>query len=1060
MVALGVALSTAILTGALFIGDSMRFSLEKITLSRLGNTTHLISVTDRYFRAALARELSQAAGVPAAPVLMLEGMAVAEGGAYRVNHLTINGIDAQFGAIFPGFPTIQGDQVLISENVALQLNVKTGDPIMVRIAKASPVPRNTPFVSEKEATVTLRATVAAILPSAGAGLFNLRNSQSAPHNLFVSLERLNSLMALDGKANRVVVTQNPPTRQIDSLLREIITPADASLFLRELPTTGEWEISTERIFLDRETAQAFTAHAGARPLMTYFVNSIATGKREVPYSFASSLPGASLAVGDIVVNDWVAGDLGVAAGDSVTMTWYEIGPLRQLVEKNRRFRICRVVPLAGVWADSTLMPPLPGMADAGHCREWEAGVPIDLGKIRDRDEDYWNRYRGTPKIFVSPELAGEIWANRFGEFTAIRFPTEHFSEQQFLRLFREKLTPAALGFSIAAVQESGMAAARGGVDFGQLFLGLSFFLLLAAIILTVLLFRLNLETRESQLGTLLHLGFTPRKAAGLLMAETSVVAIAGGAAGIPLAVAYVRVIFAFLNTLWWDIVRTPVIFLKINPSTLALGAFISLLVALGAVAFPLRGVMKRQIADLHRRSVSPPSPQGTIRRRVAALLLTTAALLLLLLQLTGILTAHPVLFFLSGALLLAGMVAAFSLLLASLEGNRGDAMTPGRMALRMAARHRKRSTAIFLLFALGTFIVVATGANRQNLYARAADPTSGTGGFSAWAELSVPLLYDLNDPARRTAEGIDTSFSVVQFSRVAGDDASCLNLNKIDNPPILGVNPALLKGRFSFATATPELNPEDPWASLTKSLPGGVIPGIADQTVIQWGLMMKIGDTLLYQAESGDTLRIRLIGGLAPSIFQGSVIIAESHFYRYFPTHSGSTAFLTRWAPENEETLSGEIRDLLRDSGIEMTPASRRLAEFSSVTNTYLSIFLALGVLALALGTVGLALVVARAILERRHELATFLALGFPRKKVVLHLFTEYLFLLAAGTVTGFVAGLTAVIPSLTGSHNPISASTITLLILLILLNGSLWIYLLARSLVTPSRLLPALRDQ
>ena len=764
-------------------------------------------------------------------------------------------------------------------------------------------------------------------------------------------------------------------------------------------------------------------------------------------------------MGDIVVNDWVAGELGVAAGDSVTMAWYEIGPLRQLIEKSRRFRVFRVVPLAGVWADSTLMPAIPGMADAGHCREWEAGVPVDLGKIRERDEEYWNRYRGTPKIFVSPELADEIWANRFGAFTAIRFPAENFSEQQFLRLFREKVTPATLGFSIAGVRKSGMAAARGGVDFGQLFLGLSFFLLLAAIILTILLFRLNLETRESQLGTLLHLGFTPRKAAGLLMAETSVVAIAGVAAGIPLAVAYVRVIFTFLNTLWWDIVRTPVIFLKIDPSTLALGAFISLLVALGAVAFPLKGVMKRQIADLHRRTFSPASPQGILRSRGAALLLTAAALLLLLLQLTGILPAHPVLFFLSGALLLAGMVAAFSLLLSSLEGKRGHSMAPGRMALRMAARNRKRSTAIFLLFALGTFIVVATGANRQNLYTRAEDPASGTGGFSAWAELSVPLLYDLNDPARRTAEGLDTSFSVVPFSRVAGDDASCLNLNKIENPPILGVDPALLKGRFSFATATPELDPGDPWASLTKSLPGGVIPGIADQTVIQWGLMMKIGDTLHYLAETGDTLHIRLIGGLAPSIFQGSVIIAESHFYRYFPTHSGSTAFLTRWAPEDEESLTAEISDLLRDNGIEMTPTTRRLAGFASVTNTYLAIFLALGVLALALGTVGLALVVARAVLERRHELATFLALGFPREKVVLHLFAEYLFLLTAGTMTGFVAGLTAVIPSLTGSHNPVSASTITLLILLILLNGSLWIYLLARSLVTPSRLLPALRD-
>ncbi len=381
------------------------------------------------------------------------------------------------------------------------------------------------------------------------------------------------------------------------------------------------------------------------------------------------------------------------------------------------------------------------------------------------------------------------------------------------------------------------------------------------------------------------------------------------------------------------------------------------------------------------------------------------------------------------------------------------------MALRLAARNRRRSTTVFLLFALGTFIVVATGANRQNMVSRADDPSSGTGGFSAWAELAVPLLYDLNDSVRRNTEGLTSSFQVVPFSKVEGDDASCLNLNKIENPSILGVNPSLLEGHFSFATRTSDLDPANPWSSLQKTLPGGVVPGFADQTVIQWGLMMKIGDTLLYQGETGDTLRIKLIGGLAPSVFQGSVVIADTHFYRYFPTHSGSTVFVTRWNPEEEVRAGEEIRDLLRDYGIEITPAPRRLAEFSSVTNTYLAIFLALGVLGLLLGTVGLALVLARSILERRRELATLLALGFSRNKVVALLLGEYFFLLASGTLSGFLAAIIAVIPSLTGSHHPVSAASISLLILLILANGIAWILFLARSLATPSRLLPALRD-
>lgn len=1110
LVALGVALSTAILTGALFIGDSMRYSLEQITLSRLGNTTHLLSVTDRYFRADLATEMNRGTGITAVPLLLLDGMAVADGGENRVNHLMVNGIDDRFREIYPGIPLPEGDQVVISANVALQLGVSTGDPLLVRITKATLMPRNTPFVSENDQTVTLRATVAAILPPEGAGLFNLRNAQTTPRNLFLSLHRLNTLMDLNGRANRILfASQNSSslssggsmtTSQLDSLLRLYLTPADAGLQIREIAAAGEWDITSERIFLEPEISTAFSALPGSRPILTYFVNTIATTRKEVPYSFAASLPGTQLAKGDLIVNEWVAADLEGAVGDSVTLTWFEIGPLRQLEEKSRRFRMAAVVPLSGSWADSTLMPAIPGMADAGHCREWEAGVPIDLDKIRPRDEAYWNRYRGTPKIFVAHELAHEIWANRFGSTTAIRLPRDRFSPTAFMTTFREKISPAALGFSLSEVRASGLASARGGVDFGQLFLGLSFFLLLAALLLTALLFRFNLENRTSQVGTLLQLGFTPRRVTSLLLSETALVALAGVAAGLLLAVGYVQIIFSFLNTLWWDIVRTPVIFLNIKSTTLITGALVSFAVALLSMAIPLRKTLRQSVADLHhQREISSAFGRSPLKRWIPWLL-SLPALGLVALQLSGLIPADPLLFFLAGGALLAGLVATFSQLLAipapeetipqrdtsqmnpllvesqqmesprmefpQMESAPGElpqgafpGMTLPKMLLRQAARNRRRSISVFLLFALGTFIVVATGANRRNLYSRAADPSSGTGGFTAWTELAVPLLYDLNDSARRAKEGITTSFRVVPFARVEGDDASCLNLHKVENPSILGVDPSLLEGRFSFVSHTDGLDPRNPWSSLRDTLPGDVVPGIADQTVIQWGLMMKIGDTLFYQGERGDTLRIKLVGGLAPSLFQGSVLIADTHLYRYFPTHSGSHVLLTQCTPGEEETAGEEIRDLLRDHGIEMTPAARRLAEFNSVTNTYLAIFLALGLLGLLLGTLGLALVLARSVLERRSELATLLALGFRRNRVVALLMGEYLFLLTTGTLSGFLAATLAVIPSLTGSHNPVSAENVALLILMILVNGAAWIFLLARLLVTPSRLLPALRD-
>ena len=74
LVALGVVVSTTVLTGSLIIGDSVRYSLEQSTFSRLGNTTHLVSVTDRYFRQEMANEMETAnPALKVTPVLQLEG---------------------------------------------------------------------------------------------------------------------------------------------------------------------------------------------------------------------------------------------------------------------------------------------------------------------------------------------------------------------------------------------------------------------------------------------------------------------------------------------------------------------------------------------------------------------------------------------------------------------------------------------------------------------------------------------------------------------------------------------------------------------------------------------------------------------------------------------------------------------------------------------------------------------------------------------------------------------------------------------------------------------------
>lgn len=1064
LVALGVSISTAVLVGGLVIGDSVRYSLEQSTYFRLGNITHAVSVSDRYFRTQLAKELSQTTGYAMTPALMLEGMAIADGGQFRVNQLNIIGIEESFLSIAGGEKgnfSPEGNVVAISKNAAHRLNVGEGDDILVRVEKASLIPKNAPFVSDTETSMTIRVTIGAVLSKEEMGHFNLKNAQTAPYNLFISLERLNRLMEFEERANRILIAA--PDARIEDLmaaLGEKLDPADGGLSLRVVEATGETEMITERVFLENGVTSAFLQLPDARPIITYFVNGLKSASSETPYSFVAAMPGLDLAPNEIILNEWTASDMEVDKGDTITMTYFEIGPLRQLEERSVDLLVKGIVPIRGFWADGDLMPHLPGLSDAGHCREWEAGVPIVLEKIRQKDEDYWDEYKGIPKAFVSAELGSRLWSNRFGDYTAVRFPEGTLTEEEFKATFKDFITPLHLGFGVQAVREEGLAAARGGVDFSELFLGLSFFLLLAAIVLIHLLFKLNLESRGQQIGTLLQLGFRTPRIVAIIFSEGFLVAISGVVTGIALAVVYTRIVFSFLNGLWWDIVRTDVLFIHISFTTLVIGGIISLLVALLAIYLPLRQFLSRQVAELHTIRKKAVKPLNNALRLGGAIVLPLISIVLILWQLFSKDHQNPMMFFAAGGLLLPGLLLLFDIWLRQQESESTDHLKWNGLSVKNLRRNRNRSLTVVILFALGTFLVVSTGANRQDLFSDAYNKSSGAGGFHFFAETSVPLLFDLNDNSRRIAEGITGDFSAVQFHRIAGDDASCLNLNRISNPAILGVDAELLAGRFSFVSQTSDLDPEHPWLSLKKKLPGGVVPAIADQTVIQWGLGLKVGDTLLYQNDTGDTLKLKLIGGTAPSIFQGYLIIDNQHFLHHYPAHSGSSVFLIESREEDIADTASELELLLRDYGWEPSETPVRLAEFYSVTNTYLSIFLALGALGLALGTIGLALVLARSVLERRRELGIMQALGFKKRSLIYMLSREYGILLLAGVFIGSFTAIVSTLPALLSEYADISSATILQVIGLILLNGVLWIVGLASVMVKPAYLVGSLRSE
>ncbi|MDB4583540.1 hypothetical protein N9164_10335, partial [Draconibacterium sp.] len=281
-------------------------------------------------------------------------------------------------------------------------------------------------------------------------------------------------------------------------------------------------------------------------------------------------------------------------------------------------------------------------------------------------------------------------------------------------------------------------------------------------------------------------------------------------------------------------------------------------------------------------------------------------------------------FFLSGGLLLLGLLLLFKRILIKSELRNQSELRFGKLAQINLSRNKSRSLTVVILFALGTFLVVSTGSNKLDLFANAQEKSSGTGGFLYFAETTMPVLFNINDKEKRAEEGIFEDFKVVQFRKLEGDDASCLNLNRIAQPAVLGVDPENLQGRFSFAVQLKELGETQPWQVLDDKFDDGTIPAIADQTVIQYGLGKKVGDILLYQNEMGDTLQLKLIAGTTPSIFQGFVIISNKHFLENYPSSSGSNLFLIEGNPENEKEIGVELQSVFRDYGWEMENTAKR----------------------------------------------------------------------------------------------------------------------------------------
>jgi ABC-type antimicrobial peptide transport system permease subunit len=663
---LGAAVGSAVLVGALVVGDSVRHSLKRFALLRLGKVDVALSSGDRFFRAELLSSRTNSLDNVGVTALQLPATASADGGARRANRVQLLGVDERFWNLAdqpPVFEFPAQDSVVLNAALAQQLAAKPGDSILLRVLKPSRLSREAPISPQEDSDVALRVAVQAVASDEEFGRFSLQASQAPPFNAFVPLRWLQEELKLPGRANLVlmVMDQNPWARPTaTAALRRAWDLADAELELREIPEANALELRTSRVFLDAPiTDAALKTTANATGVLTYFVNELRVGERTTPYSMVSAL-GEPIVPRDmrddeILINQWLAEDLQAKPGDELALSYYIVGIMRQMEERTSRFRIRAIVPMFMPYADRSLMPDFPGMVEAKNCRDWDTGFPITLDKMRQKDNTYWEDHQGTPKAFVTLAAGQRMWTNRFGNLTAVRFPLNETGTKpgneitqpepvtasstphpalsprgegrgiegegsQSSRLLKasslvqtpdlvqlrarirdailEKLDPAAIGFNFEPVRKQALDAVAQAQDFGQLFLGFSFFLIVAALLLMGLLFQFGIEQRTIEVGTLLALGFTPRKVRRLLLCEGGGLALVGGMLGTIGGCVYAWAMLRGLATIWRDASGTSALRFHAEPLSLSIGGFAGALVAWLTIWLVLRKQAQQPAREL------------------------------------------------------------------------------------------------------------------------------------------------------------------------------------------------------------------------------------------------------------------------------------------------------------------------------------------------------------------------------------------------------------------------------------------------------------------------------
>ena len=168
-----IALISAVITGSLLTGSSVKASLKKSSFERLGNVGIIISSGERYFDPSLIYGMEDSIKINCTGALEIIGYCenlISQKEAFNTHIYAVNRDFFKFQG--SDSVNIKPGEVAINKRLADYLGVKTGDELIVHFKEINDIPADAPFSPAKESGWSAAMKIGSILEPNATGNFS------------------------------------------------------------------------------------------------------------------------------------------------------------------------------------------------------------------------------------------------------------------------------------------------------------------------------------------------------------------------------------------------------------------------------------------------------------------------------------------------------------------------------------------------------------------------------------------------------------------------------------------------------------------------------------------------------------------------------------------------------------------------------------------------------------------------------------------------------------------------------------------------------------------------